>query len=197
MLGAMITAQGWELTHYLVTGNAPAPGGHGHHLLRTAWGAHETADGHIALAGLDPTKLAAIAEALGAPELARFAGLEPAERLKAAPEINAQLNAALKCHTTEAAYSALIALGVRCAKVQSYADVAADPQVEANGYIVEIDHPRFGRTRMTGNPLRFSHTPIELAATAPGIGEHTLEILRELELSDEEIALLMERRVVA
>ena len=50
---------------------------------------------------------------------------------------------------------------------------------------------------MTGNPLRFSATPVELAPKAPGIGEHTLDVLREMGLDDAQIASLMERKIVA
>ncbi len=198
MLGSMITAQAWEMTHYLVTGNEPRPGGRGHHLFaRSVWGTYDTADGHISMGGLDTGKLGAIASALDAPGLTELGKLEPPERQKRMPEIVEGLRAAFRCRSTDAIYKLLLGLGVRCAPVQSYAQVAADPQVLANDYIVEIDHPKFGRTRMTGNPLRYSRTPIELASTAPAIGEHTLEVLREAGYSDNDVALLIERGIIA
>ncbi|HXH21631.1 MAG TPA: CoA transferase [Dehalococcoidia bacterium] len=198
MLGAMVTAQGWELTHYLVTGEEPAPGGRGHHLFaRGVWGVYETADGHIVLSGLDPGMLEALASELGAEGLRRFAGLEAAERARLWREVIAELRQAFRCHPTQWLYETLLRLGVRCAPAQNYSQVARDPQVIANNYIVEIDHPRLGRTRMTGNPQRFSATPIELATTAPGVGEHTREVAREAGLSEQEIAALIERKVIA
>ncbi len=198
MLGSMITAQAWEMTHYLVTGSEPAPGGRGHHLFpRSVWGAYDTEDGHVTIGGFDFAKLGALAEALPAPELSEFAKLDAAARGAHIQEVIGAIREALKRHSTGRVYEVLQGLGVRCAPVQSYAQVAADPQVLANGYIVEIEHPRLGRTRMTGNPLRFSQTPIELAQTAPAIGEHTLPVLRELGYSDEAVASLVERRVVA
>jgi crotonobetainyl-CoA:carnitine CoA-transferase CaiB-like acyl-CoA transferase len=198
MLGAMVTAQAWELTHYLVTGNEPHRGGRGHHLFaRSAWGVYDTADGHIALAGLDPGKLGDLADALGAPALAAFAAVAPAERAARMPEVVEALREAFRCNATERLYEALQALGIRCAPVQSYADLAADPQIEANDYIVEADHPKLGRVRLTGNPLRFSETPLSLAPAAPAVGEHTVEIARHVGLTDEQIAALAERKVIA
>jgi crotonobetainyl-CoA:carnitine CoA-transferase CaiB-like acyl-CoA transferase len=197
MLGAMVTAQAWELTHYLLTGQEPARGGRGHHLFaRGAWGVYDTADGHIVLSGLEPGKLGALAEALDAPELAPFADMPPADRAARLPEVVSALRVTFRCHETRPLYETLQGIGIRCAPVQSYADVAADPQVAANEYVVEVLHPRLGRTRVTGNPLRFSETPIALAATAPCIGEHTTEIAREAGLGDDEIASLLERRVI-
>lgn len=198
LLGSMITAQAWELTHYLVTGTEPQPGRRGHHLFaRSVWGTYDTADGHISLSGLDLSKLRALAEALDAPELADFAGLEPAARAKVLPDVVDRLRDVFKRFSTKSLYETLLGFGVRCTPVQTYAQVAEDAQVLANDYIVEFDHPKFGRTRMTGNPLRFGGTPIELAQTAPGIGEHTLDVLRETGLDDAQIASLMERKIVA
>jgi crotonobetainyl-CoA:carnitine CoA-transferase CaiB-like acyl-CoA transferase len=50
---------------------------------------------------------------------------------------------------------------------------------------------------MTGNPLRFSETPIALSATAPAVGEHTLEVLLEAGYSEGEVAELMQKAIIA
>jgi crotonobetainyl-CoA:carnitine CoA-transferase CaiB-like acyl-CoA transferase len=198
MLGAMITAQAWEMTHFLVTGNEPGRGGRGHHLLnRGFWGVYDTEDGYAVLAGLDMARLADLSQALAAPELLAFAEMDGAERPAAMPAIKEALKTAIARHKTRPLVDALLALGVRCAPVQSYAEVARDPQVLANQYIVDIDHPRFGKTRMTGNPLRFSQTPIELAASAPCVGQDSVELLTEAGYAREEIDRLYAEAVVA
>ncbi|HEY7269536.1 MAG TPA: CoA transferase [Dehalococcoidia bacterium] len=198
MLGSMITAQAWEMTHYLVTGEEPSQGGRSHHLLsRGVWGVYDTADGHLALAGLELPKLADIAMALDAPELAQFADVEPAQRMQRMPQVREALRLVFTRHDTQSLYSCLRALGIRATPVQSYGEVVNDPQVLANEYIVDIDHPKFGPTRMTGNPLRFSETRSELSPTAPAVGEHSLEVLREAGYSDEEVSTFMRDGVVA
>lgn len=57
-----------------------------------------------------------------------------------------------------------------------------DPQVAANELLEEHDHPVAGRLRMPRPPVRFSGTPSAVGRPAPGLGEHTDEILAELGL---------------
>jgi CoA:oxalate CoA-transferase len=74
-----------------------------------------------------------------------------------------------------------------CTPVQSLTEVTQDPQALANNYIIEVDHPDFGRLRQVGFPWDFSETPASWRKKAPGLGEHTQEILDELGYSAEDV----------
>jgi len=74
----------------------------------------------------------------------------------------------------------LRAIPVRCAPVRTYDQVAADPQVLLNGYVVPTEHPEFGSINMVGSPVRFSDTPATPSAIAPELGQHTEDVLLEL-----------------
>ena len=52
-----------------------------------------------------------------------------------------------------------------------------DPQVVANDYVVDFDHPKVGPVQMVGVPVRLKKTPGSLRAPAPELGEHTEEVL--------------------
>jgi crotonobetainyl-CoA:carnitine CoA-transferase CaiB-like acyl-CoA transferase len=81
--------------------------------------------------------------------------------------------------------------------VQDYYEVLNDPQVLENEYVVDFDHPAAGRVKVMGHPVRFSRTPAQVVREAPEFGQHTEEILRELdEYSWEEIATLREEGVI-
>ena len=68
-------------------------------------------------------------------------------------------------------------------------DLPDDPQVRANDYVVEVDHPAHGPTPMLGVPVRLSATPGAVRAPAPELGQHTEEVLRDIVgWSEEEIA---------
>jgi crotonobetainyl-CoA:carnitine CoA-transferase CaiB-like acyl-CoA transferase len=74
--------------------------------------------------------------------------------------------------------------------VQDYGQVIDDPQVVANDYIVDFDHPRHGRLRMVGPAVQLEGSPASIRTAAPEFGEHTEEVLLEIGLSWDEIAHL-------
>ena len=81
--------------------------------------------------------------------------------------------------------------------VNSVDDLPEDPQMRANGYIVDLDHPEFGKTPMVGIPVRLSETPGSVRTPAPELGQHTELILTELLGYDwDRVAGLREKGVV-
>ena len=51
--------------------------------------------------------------------------------------------------------------------VNSFDDLPDDPQVVANDYVVEMDHPQHGPTKMVGVPVALSETPGSVRLAAP------------------------------
>ena len=81
--------------------------------------------------------------------------------------------------------------------VNSVDDLATDPQMLANDYVIPFDHPRYGPTQVVGVPVRLSETPGRVRLPAPEFGEHTERVLTELlGYSWEQVAELKEREVV-
>ena len=66
------------------------------------------------------------------------------------------------------------------APVQDLRALKNDPQVVANGYIADVDHPVLGQIKLADHPVRYSETPHRISSAAPDLGEHTEEILLEL-----------------
>jgi crotonobetainyl-CoA:carnitine CoA-transferase CaiB-like acyl-CoA transferase len=81
--------------------------------------------------------------------------------------------------------------------VNSIDDLVEDPQVHANGYVQDFEHPQFGKTRVVGLPVRLSETPGRVAAPAPEFGQHSEEILLDVLGWDwDRISALRERKVL-
>lgn len=70
--------------------------------------------------------------------------------------------------------------GIPCGPIYSVAEVLDHPQVKAREMVVERPHPKLGKVKMTGVPVKLSETPGEAGAAPPLLGQHTEEILREL-----------------
>jgi len=81
--------------------------------------------------------------------------------------------------------------------VQSVNELPDDPQVKANDYVVDFEHPAFGPIQMIGMPFQLSATPGGIRSAAPEFGQHTEEILtQDLGLSWDEVAALKQKEVV-
>ena len=76
--------------------------------------------------------------------------------------------------------TAFKAHGLVFSRMNNILELTQDPQVLANDYVTEFDHPVFGPMNTVGFPMGFSETPCSIRREAPELGQHTEEILTEL-----------------
>ncbi len=69
------------------------------------------------------------------------------------------------------------------AKVNARHEIIDDPQVRALGMVEEFDHPRGGEMQLPKPPIEFTTTKSAHQRPSPEVGEHTVEILSELDMS--------------
>lgn len=86
--------------------------------------------------------------------------------------------------------------GLMFGPVQRMPEVLTDPQSIINEYVVDFNHPTMGQVKIPGYPIHFSHCQAGTRSAAPGIGEHTAQIMRELGYSDREISNLKKTGVI-
>jgi crotonobetainyl-CoA:carnitine CoA-transferase CaiB-like acyl-CoA transferase len=158
----------------------------------------ETADGYITAGTVSDGEWRAFARAVGHPEWADDARFEtPTARIANWDERLELMQEALRGRTCAEWLKILDDAEVPCGPINSRRDLLSDPQIAANGLIVEDDHPHAGPIRQTRPAARFDGTPATLRRHAPLLGEHTDEILHEVGLAPEEVAELRQAGVVA
>lgn len=188
LLGGQIWAQASEFTAHLLTGRPAGPADRGNPMIPGLYGIFPTADGWIAVVGVVGPLRAVFYEVLGRPELSeQFA--EPLYWADTKARLFPILDEVFRTRSTAEWCAVLSSAGLRFAPVRDHAEVAADPGVWENGYLVKVDGPA-GEAHVVASPVRFSDTPSQAGAFAPELGQHTEEVLLEAGLSWDEISAL-------
>jgi crotonobetainyl-CoA:carnitine CoA-transferase CaiB-like acyl-CoA transferase len=140
----------------------------------------KTADGWIVVACAKQKFWLRLCEALGRPELANDPRYrEFADRDRNRRELLQILDAAFMERQTDDWIELLTAASVPNARINSVSEALLDPQAHSRGAVVELQHPQLGPVRQVATPLRVGADPNPIAL-APGRGEHTRDVLREL-----------------
>lgn len=111
--------------------------------------------------------------------------------------ISARVSAWTGAQATSDALAALEKAHVPAAPIYSPQQALDDPHIQATGMLVNSDYPGLAHPiPLATTPFDLSANPPPLRQRAPLLGEHTDEILRELEFDDAAIAGLRARRVI-
>jgi formyl-CoA transferase len=111
-------------------------------------------------------------------------------------QLNAAIEAALQKKTSAEWIEILNKAGIPCGPIYKVDEVFADPQVKHLGIATTVEHPKLGRKQILANAAMLSRTPAKVVAPTPEIGEHTDEVLHELNYDAAQIAQLREGGVV-
>ena len=158
---------------------------------------YETADGFMRVAVNTNREWAALTRALERPEWLR-------DQRFATPGLRARnidvrldlIQGILSTAPTAHWIGRLDKERVPCSPVLTRKDMLDNEQVKANDIIVEYNHPKVGKIRQARGAAKFSMDDTTNPIGAPGLGEHSREILLEAGVSEGEIEALVADRVV-
>ncbi len=164
---------------YFATGENPGRLGSRHPLI-VPFQAFPTRDGYIVVTAGTEAQWARLCDALERAELktdARFAtNTARRENIQA---LEHTLNEIFVTRTTDEWLNHLAQFEIPCAPIQTIAQVAEDSQIRAREMIVQVNDRAIGQQRIVNTPLRFSDMRAGVRQSAPQLGEHTEEILKE------------------
>ena len=157
----------------------------------------ETKDDVIFIAGGTDAFWQLLCEGLGAQELADDERYKlNKDRVAAREELTERLLPYFGRKTTAEWMEILVEKGVPCAPALTYEEFFHHPQVEAMNMNIPAQHAKIGRMRLWGIPVAFDRTPTKVRRTAPMLGEHTDEVLKEIGYDDDRIKSLRDDGII-
>jgi formyl-CoA transferase len=135
-----------------------------------------------------PDKMAAVAKAIGRPDLltdARFS--DPAKLMENMPQLTVILDEIFAAQPMAHWHDIFSGVHVVYGAVRGPQEVIDDPQLRENGVIVPLEGAGGKLTSTISNPIQVHGVDKMPARRAPNLGEHTEDILRELEFDAKDI----------
>ena len=157
----------------------------------------ETKDGYITCGAVSDSEWKGMCAALEQPHWLddeRFN--TPMGRIANAKERIDSMGDVLKSRTSADWLERLDANDVPCAPVLSRPEILENEQIKANKLINQYEHPGLGQIRQPRPGAKFSRSDIRKEPIAPALGEHSDEILHDLDFSKAEIKELVDKGIV-
>jgi crotonobetainyl-CoA:carnitine CoA-transferase CaiB-like acyl-CoA transferase len=178
MLEAAISAMGWTVSNYLVSGVPPEPMGD-QNATAAPSGTFDAADGPLNIAANRQEQFETLCRLVGRPGLVtdpRFAGREDRKRHRGA--LSDELNAALRVRTAMEWEGILTAAGVPAARILTVPQAVGLAQLEHRGFFADVPYPDdSGQVlRVTGNGVLVDDEPLRPGGPPPRLGQHNAEV---------------------
>ena len=119
-------------------------------------------------------------------------------RVERHDKIDERIEAWTSVRSPMQAMDALQAKRVPAGAVQRPADrIDNDPNTKAWGLFPTVDHPKMGKVRVDGMPIKLSETPARIERGGPTLGQHNQEVFAGvLGMDETTVAALTEEGVL-
>ncbi|MFI7610862.1 CaiB/BaiF CoA transferase family protein [Nonomuraea terrae] len=177
MLEASISAMGWTVSNYLISGVEPEPMGD-QNATAAPSGTFQTADGPLNIAANQQAQFETLCRIAGRPDLLtdpRFGDREARKAHRQA--LNEQLNQALRAKTALEWEELLSREGVPAARILTVPQALALDQLRHRGFLTEVPFAGSGERQVTvtGNGVVVDGVALRPRGAPPRLGEHNDE----------------------
>lgn len=187
LLQAQVFMLDFQAARYLVDGDVAGQAGN-NHPTSIPTGVFRTKDGHMNLAVAGEEIWKRFAKALGREDWItdpRF--VTAPDRSANRDELTVEIEDVTSTRTTAEWVADMNDAGVPAGEINTIDKVFDDPQVQHLGMAQPVTSQERGETHLVGQPFSLSRTPTRIAKPPPLVGQHSAEILAELDYSDDQI----------
>ena len=184
LTGGLVSMMAYLSAEYFATGEIPQRTGN-YHPIVSPYGLFQARDGMVAVAPSTDTFVRRFLRALVLEHLLDDVRFQTNEDRMTNRDVLADIiNEVTSLRTVDHWIEVINDAGCPCGRVMDLAEVFSDPQVLSQEMVLDQVHPGHGTVRMTGFPVKLSHTPAKLRRPAPDLGADTEAILADLDDSD-------------
>jgi len=139
-------------------------------------------DGSVVIAAANDKLWRLVCQTIEQPKLASDERFDTnAKRVQRHAEIKPLIEDWTRSHDVEDVVERMLAAGVPSSPINTVDRLVTDPHIAgARQMFVDMDHPKAGKTRLTGSHIKLSATPPRLRSPAPQLGEHNTDVLSGL-----------------
>lgn len=197
LFNTQVIAMGHYATGYLMAGEKPIKAGSGGPRLGL-YQAFEAKDGYFVI-GVNTERLwRRFCEAVERPDLLVAPQFSShIKRVENHKELIAIFSGLFRSRSVDEWVRLFDEAGIPCSRVNTLPEVLQDEQVKIYRMLVEAAHPAVGALKLLGTPFKLSEMDHVVRIPPPLLGEHTQEILAELNYDSRERDVLKRDGVVA
>ena len=198
LLESMLSKLDFQAARYTMNGEVAGQEGNNHPTL-SPMGVFHTRDGLVNLAASTDKMWKAFCEVTSANDLLNNPDYQSVQgRLQQREQLWQQVNEITSQLSTSELVEKMNTVGIPCGPINTIGQAFEDEQVSSLNMTKRANHPDLGNIDLLRSPInlsQFDHGE-EFDSPGPGLGEHSEEILRELNYSEDKIAELKENGTI-
>jgi crotonobetainyl-CoA:carnitine CoA-transferase CaiB-like acyl-CoA transferase len=184
-------AVGWLpylASSYLATGNSPVAGDSMLTGGYAAYQVYETMDGkYLNIGAIEMHLWSNLCKFMGKPEFIPWQRVVEKQK-----EMLAFFSEKFKSKTRDEWLEALSTIDTCAGPVNTVEEAFKDPQILHREMLFEVEHPRLGKIKQIGFPIKLSATPARFDRIAPDLGEDNARIMSSLGYTRDQISEMEE-----